>query len=70
MGLFSHSPWASVSVWPCWAVPVIVGTALLTGAATITIAVALDVAGLLVPASLPAVSCTLIVWPTSPGTGT
>ena len=71
MGLFSHSPWASVRVCPCWAMPAMVGGETLTGGAGITTALALvEVAGVLVPPALVADSCTLIVWPTSAATGT
>ena len=32
MGSFAQLPCCSVSVWPCWAVPVIVGGPVVTGA--------------------------------------
>ena len=74
VGLFVQVPLCSVSVWPCWAVPVIVGGAVFAGGGTttagVTAAVALELAGLPAPPALLAVSCTLIVWPTSPATGT
>src|SRR5436190_14517812 len=63
VGLFVQVPWPSVSVWPCWAVPEIVGGDVLDGgggSAGSTAAVALEVAGLLDPAALDAVSCTLL----------
>ena len=63
-------PWDSVRVWPCWAVPLIVGGFSIAGTADSTLAVAADVAGEPDPLALLAVSCTLIVWPTSPATGT
>src|SRR2546425_907721 len=69
VGLFVHVPWCSVSVWPCWAVPLIVGGEVLVGTGGTTTAVAAEVAGAPGPVALLAVSCTLIVWPTSPGAG-
>src|SRR5436309_16049851 len=70
MGLFVHVPWPSVSVWPCWAVPEIVGGAVLAGAAGSTTAVWAELAGWLEPPAFEAVSCTLMVCPTSSATGT
>src|SRR2546425_455700 len=71
-GSFAHLPLCSVSVWPCWAVPVIVGGVSLAGAGPggATMAVASEVAGAPEPPALLAVSCTLIVWATSAATGT
>jgi len=74
VGLFVQPPWASVSVWPCWAVPVIVGGLVFAGGGGggvgCTSAVAADVAALPGPPSLLAVSWTFSVCPTSPATGT
>ena len=70
MGAFVQAPLTSVSVWPCCAVPVIVGAEVFPGAGGTTTAVAADSAGLLVPLKLLAVSCTRSLWPTSAATST
>src|SRR5205807_3206945 len=71
-GSFVHEPGCSVSVWPCCAVPVIVGGAVFDGAplAGSTISVASEVAGAPSPPALLALSRTAIVWPTSAVFGT
>ncbi len=69
VGLLVHSPLCSVSSLPCWAVPVMVGSLVFVGTPPTTV-VGSEVAGLPAPPSLLAVSTTLIVWPTSPATGT
>ena len=70
MGLLVQEPWTSVSVWPCLAVPVIVGGLVLDGGSGSTTAVASELAALPAPPALLAVSSTLSLWPTSPSTGT
>ena len=62
-----------VSVCPTWAVPVIVGRAVLTGTvpvAAVTAAVWAELAGRLGPAVLLAVTWSRRVEPTSAATGT
>src|SRR5437588_255672 len=70
VGSLLHDPLCAVSTWPCCAVPVIVGAAVFSGGGGTTAGVAADVAGLLGPEALLAVSSTRMAWPTSPGTGT
>ena len=70
MALLVQVPWASVRVWPSWAVPEIVGSAVFTGAGIRTAAVEDDTAGVPGPVSLVAVSCTSIVSSTSFAVGT
>src|SRR5207253_10537436 len=67
VGSFVQVPWASVSVWPCWAVPPIGGAPSFAGGGGTTTAVALALAALLEPPALLAVSWTVIVSPPSPG---
>jgi hypothetical protein len=63
-GLSVHAPFASVSVWPGWAIPEIAGGDVLVGAGGVTTAVGAEVAVLL-PVVSVAVSTTTIVCPTS-----
>ena len=62
-----HPPGTAVSVWPCCAVPVIVGSAVFDGGvdAPCTTAVAFDVA-FVGPTEFFAVTTTRSVLPTSP----
>ena len=69
VGEFVHSPWCSVNVWPCWAVPVTVGSVESTGTGGTTTAVASDSAALPEPPALLAVSVTRSLCPTSSATG-
>ena len=59
-----------MSVWPCWAVPVIAGSTELTGASASTAAVAADAVGPPVPPALVALTWTSIVAPTSAAAST
>ena len=69
MGLLVQAAWCSVSVWPCRASPVIVGGEVHLGGGGLTTSVGSEVAAALEPAELLAVSSTLSLWPTSPGSG-
>src|SRR5579859_3130144 len=60
-GPLVHVPWLRVRIWPCWAVPVMVGGA----ASPVTMAVGPAVAVLNPSVVVAAVSTTSIVCPTS-----
>ncbi len=63
--MLSQDPLVTVSVWPCWAMPVIFGSgSVLDGGSGVTVAVGPTVSGVLPPA-LTAVTVTSIVLPTS-----
>ena len=71
VGSLLHDPLCAVSTWPCWAVPVIVGGAVLLGSGgALTAAVAVELAGPLEPPAFFAVSCTSSACPTSDAPGT
>src|SRR5579884_1360279 len=65
VGLFVQVASLTVSVCPCWAVPLIVGRLPLEGGSGRTTAVGAEAAGALDPLPLVAVSSTTIVLPTS-----
>src|SRR5438270_13363268 len=71
VGSLLHDPLCAVSTWPCWAVPVIVGGAVLLGSGgALTAAAAVELARLVAPPAFFAVSCPSGACPTSGGPGT
>jgi hypothetical protein len=68
VGLPNHEPFVVVNVCPCCGVPLIIGAAVLTGAAggaALTVCVGLEVA-VVEPPAFVAVTATAMVWPISP----
>src|SRR5438105_14068325 len=65
VGSLLHDPLCAVSTWPRWAVPVIVGGAVLLGSGgALTAAVAVELAGPVEPPAFFAVSCMSVSRPT------
>jgi hypothetical protein len=65
VGLLLQDPWDSVSVWPSAVAPETDGEAVLDGGNGRMTAVGDDLAGRPEPLALLAISCTMMVWPTS-----